>query len=346
MATGFFYKNAASVTASLTNSAGSLIAVLDEVLDIASAGYGGTLGWEKPFEDIPNNRAVYRATTGNRFYVRVDDNYGATALVRMYQTMSDVNTGTDPAPNGNPQSTGWMRVLKANEGGDHHFLAVGDSRYFSLFIRHYHGGSYLQYAPFCFGDFNSFDPLDSYNTILMASAAASNNATYAQYKRTLFDIHTTNAFEQSASYVGSVDNTACQVIASPDGVIKSTSCLMHDPFAVMNNGSRGCKGMAHFGSSPAMVYAPWYIFDFNGASTQSMQYGSAAYGSNGYMRGTLPYLYATPYAPLTGAPGTVDDGASSFGVLTTSLTYELNISLTTGRVHFFRITDDEPGRTF
>ena len=52
------------------------------------------LGWEKTFSGT--NKAVYRSLdpTTNQFILRVDDTNAQYAAVTMYETMSNVDTGT------------------------------------------------------------------------------------------------------------------------------------------------------------------------------------------------------------------------------------------------------------
>ena len=63
-----------------------------------SAKYAPVPGWEKPFS--ATNKAVYRATTGNRFYYRVDDSLPEkyVAEIRGYETMASVDVGEAPFP--------------------------------------------------------------------------------------------------------------------------------------------------------------------------------------------------------------------------------------------------------
>ena len=63
-----------------------------------SAKYAPVPGWEKPFSAA--NKAVYRATTGNRFYYRVDDSLPEkyVAEIRGYETMASVDVGEAPFP--------------------------------------------------------------------------------------------------------------------------------------------------------------------------------------------------------------------------------------------------------
>lgn len=138
------------------------------------------------------------------------------------------------------------------------------------------------------------------------------------------------------------------MLGSVDGLIPSSSSLIHDAFTCRGVDNGGSRGMANYASSPALVYAPYYIFDGNGTVAISTEMDSilASHGSNGYLRGTLPYLYTTPYAGYTGIPGTVTDGASSFGALTYIHVGQQTGTTMNARVLLYRTSDDEPGRTF
>lgn len=63
-----------------------------------TAKYAPVPGWEKPFSAA--NKAVYRATTGNRFFYRVDDSLPEkyVAEIRGYETMTSVDVGVAPFP--------------------------------------------------------------------------------------------------------------------------------------------------------------------------------------------------------------------------------------------------------
>jgi hypothetical protein len=95
MATNFGHFTQASAGAPTLNGvAGPLINVIDWLLDVSNTN--GRKVADKVYSGT--NKAVYRFTTGQRFYLRVDDNYGQEARVRGYESMSDVDTGTDPFP--------------------------------------------------------------------------------------------------------------------------------------------------------------------------------------------------------------------------------------------------------
>lgn len=63
-----------------------------------TAKYAPVPGWEKPFSAA--NKAVYRATTGHRFFYRVDDSLPEkyVAEIRGYETMTSVDVGVAPFP--------------------------------------------------------------------------------------------------------------------------------------------------------------------------------------------------------------------------------------------------------
>ncbi|MDM0007197.1 hypothetical protein QTI51_17325 [Variovorax sp. J22G73] len=90
-----------------------------------------SLGWSTVFSAA--NRRVYRSNdvTGTRLYLRVEDSGTTTCRVRMYETMSDIDTGTNPAPTDTQQSGGghWVKSNNANATAVTWAFA-GDSRLF------------------------------------------------------------------------------------------------------------------------------------------------------------------------------------------------------------------------
>lgn len=89
------------------------------------------LGWEKVF--TTTNIAVYRPAdvTGTRFYLRVDDTGTTQAKVHVYESMSDINTGTGKMPTDAVVSTGyyWWKSNAASAQGKE-YVFVGDTRGF------------------------------------------------------------------------------------------------------------------------------------------------------------------------------------------------------------------------
>ena len=120
--------------------------------------------WEKTFS--ATNKAAYHSAdplgTGN--YLRVDDSLGTNgAQVTAYESMTDVDTGT------NQWANGYWRKSDASNTMDEWAL-VGDSRALYLMIG---GGAGTARAVLFFGDFESFVAGDGYNCAMTFDTAAS-----------------------------------------------------------------------------------------------------------------------------------------------------------------------------
>jgi hypothetical protein len=121
-------------------------------------------GWLRYFSGT--NKAAYRMGAGNQYYFRYDDNGPGAgtykeARVIMYETMSDVDTGT-PANN-----TLYVRKSSTADSTAKRYILAADDRTFLLFVQA--DGSY--YWQYYFGDFYSFVPSDSYRTLCCARAS-------------------------------------------------------------------------------------------------------------------------------------------------------------------------------
>lgn len=99
----------------MSGTAGALVALLDAVL---VNGYGSQpgAGWSKAFAGT--NTASYRAATGTRYYLMVDDSAtfvtAAFAELRGYETMTDAtDDGTNPFPSV-AQATNGQTVNKSS----------------------------------------------------------------------------------------------------------------------------------------------------------------------------------------------------------------------------------------
>lgn len=161
-----YYRSTDASAPALTGTAGSLITLLDAIL---VNGYGSkpAAGWSKAFTGT--NRAAYRMGAGRtRAYLRVRDDAGGTAgakeaLVRMFETMTDVDNGTNPMPKaGQTAITDTSFVLRKSSAADSNaraWAAVADSRTLLIFTDH---GSGNTWCPHYFGEFYSFLPSDAY----------------------------------------------------------------------------------------------------------------------------------------------------------------------------------------
>lgn len=140
--------------------------ISDQSATGAITGKVASLGWDKAFSGT--NIAVYRAQTGTRCYLRVDDTNGVSARVIGYESMTDVNTGTNAFPT-STQVTGGPHWDKNSATTPRNWTIVGDSRAFYFFTAP--GGTSTHRTMF-FGDFVSRKSGDIYNCALTGSSSS------------------------------------------------------------------------------------------------------------------------------------------------------------------------------
>ncbi|MBP6260913.1 MAG: hypothetical protein KA204_08700 [Chromatiaceae bacterium] len=165
----------------LSGTAGSLITVLDACL-VNGYGSKAAAGWQKPFSGA--NLAAYRAQTGNRFYLRIDDSHAQYPVMRGYQTLSDINNGTGLFPT-LVQLAGGIRGVKSNTASAvaRPWVIIASPRAFYLWVSYAATdmGALTTFVDiFFFGDGASYMPGDAYFTgivgrILGDAAAATTN---------------------------------------------------------------------------------------------------------------------------------------------------------------------------
>lgn len=157
----------------LINQPGSLVALLDAVL---VNGYGGkpSLGWSIAYSDT--YKRVYRQpvwSAGQR-YLRVDDNYvNGTfryAVVRGYESMTGIDTGTQPFPTTTQKpdaDTTWLYFYNISGSGVP-WKIYGDDTDYALF--YFFAEQYWNYRQSIhyFGDFYSYNQNDAYRCLLGA----------------------------------------------------------------------------------------------------------------------------------------------------------------------------------
>lgn len=212
------------VAVPLDGLAGSLIAVFDNVL------LG--LGWSKPFSGI--NKAVYRAPSGHRRYLRVDDSFGMYARLRMYDSMSDVDTGTNPVPLDTQISGGsyFVKSSAATSATRDWTMFVADSYFY---FRSYYGTSTEQGTGMFFGDFDSVVAGDLYNSALIAG----NSTSYTANEMTARNLPTLGYGTALGEFVA----------GSYSGAVGSTIMAKHD--AAISGGSFiGGDGLRSFPNAP------------------------------------------------------------------------------------------------
>lgn len=169
----------------LEGEAGSMIHVLETVL---VHGYGDKqpLGWTKELHT--SNVAAFRndptipGSTG--MYLRVNDSNRETAYCRVYKTMSDIDTGTDVAPNVlitlHNDYVYWWKHQSGNRGPKRWSL-IGDERTFYMLVQAY--GAYLEYDTgywgiYGCGDYVSFVPGNEWNYFVIGGGQSNATSSY------------------------------------------------------------------------------------------------------------------------------------------------------------------------
>lgn len=233
-------------TGTITGVVGSLITLLDTELVT-------NRGWTVVYSGT--NKKVYRAAGGamNGWRLRVDDNGpgagGAKeARVRLYKTMSDVDTGTVPVPDTTHIANGvFIRKSTTADATARSYIAAGDDRTFYLFIST--GDTAGLYFGFLVGDYAYRIPSDAHGVMIIGrhtenSAAATGEAT------AMFSVSRNNdslgpvPTSSIASFLGG--NTAG--LASSTPAIKTCSeglCSMYS-----SGGSSGNDALGGFAAFP------------------------------------------------------------------------------------------------
>lgn len=154
----------------LTGLAGSLIAVLDFCLVAGS-------GWTKPFSGT--NLAVYQMPAGSTGrFLRVDDSSGTNARLRLYESMTDVNTGVGPCPT-EAQVSGGLYLYKSSLASSvaRPWTFAGFGAIFHFFPLS--AGTANDAGGYTCGDIKPYRSGDQYHTLMIGNialnAVASNN---------------------------------------------------------------------------------------------------------------------------------------------------------------------------
>ena len=137
-----------SITTALTSATGTMTCKV------------APLGWEKTFSGT--NKAVYRSLdlTTNQLYLRVDDTNAQYSAVNIYETMTNVDTGTGAS------TTKYWKKSTTSDTTSRSWYAIGNKKVFYLFSD-WNPSSLLQPAVYSFGWFQSLKSGDGFNTMLI-----------------------------------------------------------------------------------------------------------------------------------------------------------------------------------
>jgi hypothetical protein len=158
-----------------TGVAGSVIGILDACL---VNGYGAktALGWAKEFSGT--NLAAYRAASGNRLRLRVDDTSTSAARVRGYEVLTAISTGGTglfPSVAQIPLDANLGAVPKGSGGTSRSWKLIGSTTAFYLLVSP--NSTDAAYSAFVdstlrvvfFGDCTPYKLGDAFATVTIAS---------------------------------------------------------------------------------------------------------------------------------------------------------------------------------
>lgn len=170
------YKSTDASAPVLDGVAGSFVTILDACL---VNGYGAKAGAGYGIAFTATNKRVYRAASGNRMYLDVDDTAAQVAQIRGYEVATAVGTGTGGFPTSAQFAAGlfFPKSLTANTTSRPWLLIASDTMFY------FFGETQQTVAPnsdgfsafMAFGDFASYKGSDAYNTILIGNSSTFNN---------------------------------------------------------------------------------------------------------------------------------------------------------------------------
>lgn len=170
------YRSTDASAPTLNGTAGSLIAVLDACL-VNGYGSKAAAGWAKSFSGT--NKAVYRAPSGTRFYLRVLDdgsdgtNGAKVATIRGYESMTDVDTGTEAFPTTGQMASGlWVGKSTVADSSSRPWMILADSKRVMAMTAPASGAD--GYTHFIFGDLVGASAADAYAAMIYACTTTSN----------------------------------------------------------------------------------------------------------------------------------------------------------------------------
>lgn len=220
------YRSTDSSAPVLSGAVGTLIGVLDACL---VNGYGSktAAGWAKAFSGT--NKAAYRPpaipaspTEGNRFYLRVDDTTTATALCRGYETMSDVDTGTNPFPTVAQVAGSGVIAQKSvtTDSVARPWLVVATESFF-YFVAQGNVSVALEKddvndSVFAYGDIKSFLSGDVYGTVIIGRAASGATA----------DSFTNLSANSGSNFAGQTNTYIARAYTGSAGAVNIAKCAM------------------------------------------------------------------------------------------------------------------------
>lgn len=266
------YKSSDASAPSITGAVGTVITVLDACL-VNGYGAKAAAGWTKPF--ATTNRGVYRMPAGNQRYVNIDDSLATiSAAATGYHTMTAVATGTERFPTrvSTNQVTGLSDFLFLHKGDDaagtvREWMVIATDKCFYYIIRlNAVAAIKPTYSVFFFGDYDSYTPGDTNNTMMFSNSGMI-SAAYSNY-----------SFSSMMSQNPSATLNVCYIRSSFNGLRIPTYGFLE-------------SNVGAYGASSRYIVNP----ENNSIVLSPIQCGANP-GSSRITLGILPGVYVIPIA--------------------------------------------------
>ena len=242
-----FYRAIEVGAPSLSGNAGSLFAVVDSCL---RTGFGARSGAGWTLEFSVGNLGVWRAPAGNRMYLRVDDEVvGKHRLgqAMAFEVMTDESNGFNMFPTTAQTITG-LSILKSDiedNSAPRDWLVLANDRTFYLITNWNNQVGNPNAHFFGFGDFNSFNANDDFNTFIFGKkdqVFTINNDTnpfynYSTVANTIEGLYCARAYTQLGYGIklgkhGDSNKVGCQFPNPVDGGIYYSPIWLTEPNVV------------------------------------------------------------------------------------------------------------------
>src|SRR5574337_230095 len=176
------YRSSDASAPTLTGQPGAVVAIFDACL-VNGYGSKAAAGWDKPYSAA--NVGVYRAGTGNRMYLRVDDTAAQEARIQGYETMSSVSAGTGPFPTSGQLNGGpFVRKSETADATTRSWVLVATDKLFYFLpisnVANWLIPTAVDYMSgwMKFGEFTSYKAGDAYNTVISGGSQTSSGYGY------------------------------------------------------------------------------------------------------------------------------------------------------------------------
>lgn len=267
---------------------------------------GGASVWGVEF--TATNKRVYRAASGARHYLRIDDSAGTnTAIVGAYTAMTDIDTGTGAFPTTTQAgaSVRWARPnpttyssTTASPGSTYNdsWVIVGDDKRVFIGICMGSAGNRDWMG---FGEFQSYLPSDVYNSFIFGFCNTSSNDTISMSSQAP-KLRASQSGQGSGSYYDpgialarAYNQTTESFLVGLGGGFSGTSLTENSTYAIPSVGT----------SSPIS----------GGIELAAVDLIENTSGSYYYRRGRMPFMQTWNPPDFESNAGTVYRNVTNFG---------------------------------